>query len=330
MDPGQQWGCSSFRTPMDSGAYNQDYRIFDAYLYDYLLKRNLHTTAQIFMQEAQIGDIRDLLHIDSPGGFLFDWWTIFYDSFTARFSGSQGNHTALFSQDGQSSSMYDLPPLQPFPQDPELMPLVPGSAPVPQGCTILESSSLVYGTTGVPPVWPASHGSPQVTGSSATPPARSTCTVSPLVSGAGEIPSVWWDHEGALVPATEQAPMPVKPMLNYQSPGSPSAIVLRTGNLNSVSPALFPQPRPSRRGIRRGASPNDPIDVETPVASPASAPRGRRPRRQLESQSRVSHSRRLQNPIDTCGILGSVDGPLPGGGVPQRPSQPDGRKWDTP
>ncbi|KAM0944996.1 putative transcription factor WD40-like family [Dioscorea sansibarensis] len=56
--------------------------VLDVYIYDYLLKRNLQTTAKAFMAEGKVA--ADPVAIDAPGGFLFEWWSVFWDIFIAR------------------------------------------------------------------------------------------------------------------------------------------------------------------------------------------------------------------------------------------------------
>nr|WDA53386.1 transcriptional corepressor leunig-like protein [Erycina pusilla] len=57
-------------------------KMLDVYIYDYLLKRNLQTTAKAFMAEGKVAP--DPVAIDAPGGFLFEWWSVFWDIFIAR------------------------------------------------------------------------------------------------------------------------------------------------------------------------------------------------------------------------------------------------------
>ncbi|KAF0917979.1 hypothetical protein E2562_021678 [Oryza meyeriana var. granulata] len=57
-------------------------KMLDVYIYDYLVKRNLHNTAKAFMTEGKVAT--DPVAIDAPGGFLFEWWSIFWDIFDAR------------------------------------------------------------------------------------------------------------------------------------------------------------------------------------------------------------------------------------------------------
>ncbi|CAN6286084.1 unnamed protein product [Urochloa humidicola] len=64
-------------------------KMLDVYIYDYLVKRNLQATAKAFIAEGKVAT--DPVAIDAPGGFLFEWWSIFWDIFhstTARPSSS--------------------------------------------------------------------------------------------------------------------------------------------------------------------------------------------------------------------------------------------------
>uniref|UniRef100_I1NPI5 LisH domain-containing protein n=1 Tax=Oryza glaberrima TaxID=4538 RepID=I1NPI5_ORYGL len=54
----------------------------DIYIYDYFVKRNLQTTAKAFQSEGNVS--MDPVAIDAPGGFLFEWWSIFWDIFIAQ------------------------------------------------------------------------------------------------------------------------------------------------------------------------------------------------------------------------------------------------------
>ncbi|PUZ35955.1 hypothetical protein GQ55_9G001500 [Panicum hallii var. hallii] len=64
-------------------------KMLDVYIYDYLVKRNLQATAKAFIAEGKVAT--DPVAIDAPGGFLFEWWSIFWDIFhssTAKASSS--------------------------------------------------------------------------------------------------------------------------------------------------------------------------------------------------------------------------------------------------
>ncbi|KAH1081521.1 hypothetical protein J1N35_021282 [Gossypium stocksii] len=47
-----------------------------------MLKRKLHASAKAFMTEGKVAT--DPVAIDAPGGFLFEWWSVFWDIFIAR------------------------------------------------------------------------------------------------------------------------------------------------------------------------------------------------------------------------------------------------------
>uniref|UniRef100_A0A453EA30 Uncharacterized protein n=1 Tax=Aegilops tauschii subsp. strangulata TaxID=200361 RepID=A0A453EA30_AEGTS len=54
----------------------------DVYIHDYLVKRNLQNTAKAFQAESNLSP--DPVAIDAPGGFLFEWWSVFWDIFISR------------------------------------------------------------------------------------------------------------------------------------------------------------------------------------------------------------------------------------------------------
>ncbi|KAK3031140.1 hypothetical protein RJ639_035138, partial [Escallonia herrerae] len=55
----------------------------DAYIHDYLVKREYSASSKTFQNEAEISTSLNV--IDAPGGFLFEWWSIFWDTFIARY-----------------------------------------------------------------------------------------------------------------------------------------------------------------------------------------------------------------------------------------------------
>ncbi|XP_057539284.1 transcriptional corepressor LEUNIG isoform X1 [Amaranthus tricolor] len=57
-------------------------KMLDLYIHDYLLKRDLKATAQAFQAEGKVSS--DPVAIDAPGGFLFEWWSVFWDIFISR------------------------------------------------------------------------------------------------------------------------------------------------------------------------------------------------------------------------------------------------------
>ncbi|ORX63835.1 hypothetical protein K493DRAFT_249726 [Basidiobolus meristosporus CBS 931.73] len=68
-------------------------KMLNTYIYDYCLKRNWTGAAQAFMNEAQVA--RDSqVPINSPNGFLYEWWVVFWDIFSAR-TNKTGSKDAL-------------------------------------------------------------------------------------------------------------------------------------------------------------------------------------------------------------------------------------------
>ncbi|KAG4381111.1 hypothetical protein GLYMA_15G075500v4 [Glycine max] len=64
-------------------------KILRLYLHDYMVKRGMHNAAEIFKKEAQVPDHPVYMNfldsvVDSPDGFLHEWWSIFYEVFTSR------------------------------------------------------------------------------------------------------------------------------------------------------------------------------------------------------------------------------------------------------
>lgn len=57
-------------------------KMLDVYIHDYFVKRKLHASAKAFQQEGKVST--DPVAIDAPGGFLFEWWSVFWDIFIAR------------------------------------------------------------------------------------------------------------------------------------------------------------------------------------------------------------------------------------------------------
>ncbi|WOK98747.1 transcriptional corepressor [Canna indica] len=66
---------------MAQGYWEAD-KMLDVYIHDYLLKRNLQATAKAFKEEGKVAT--HPVAIDAPGGFLFEWWSVFWDIFIAR------------------------------------------------------------------------------------------------------------------------------------------------------------------------------------------------------------------------------------------------------
>ncbi|WVZ10597.1 hypothetical protein V8G54_015127 [Vigna mungo] len=57
-------------------------KMLDLYIHDYLKKRQLHATARVFKAEANVST--DPVVIEAPCGFLFEWWSVFWDVYISR------------------------------------------------------------------------------------------------------------------------------------------------------------------------------------------------------------------------------------------------------
>ncbi|PRQ35937.1 putative transcription factor WD40-like family [Rosa chinensis] len=69
-------------------------KMLDVYIYDYLMKKELHATAKSFMTEGKVAP--DPVAIDAPGGFLFEWWSVFWDIFIARTNDKHSESAAVY------------------------------------------------------------------------------------------------------------------------------------------------------------------------------------------------------------------------------------------
>ncbi|XP_039808052.1 transcriptional corepressor LEUNIG-like isoform X4 [Panicum virgatum] len=69
-------------------------KMLDSYIYDYLLKRNLQNTAKAFQTESNVPSAP--VAIDAPGGFLFEWWSVFWDIFIARTNEKHSDSAAAY------------------------------------------------------------------------------------------------------------------------------------------------------------------------------------------------------------------------------------------
>ncbi|KAL1289178.1 hypothetical protein HN51_057849 [Arachis hypogaea] len=56
--------------------------IFRLYVHDYMVKRGMHKTAEIFRKECNLTDTA--VTLDSHDGFLLEWWSVFYEIYMSR------------------------------------------------------------------------------------------------------------------------------------------------------------------------------------------------------------------------------------------------------
>lgn len=71
-------------------------KMLDVYIHDYLIKRNLLASAKTFMTEAKVSP--EPVAIDAPGGFLFEWWSVFWDIFISRTNEKHSEKAASYVQ----------------------------------------------------------------------------------------------------------------------------------------------------------------------------------------------------------------------------------------
>ncbi|KAJ4749514.1 Transcriptional corepressor leunig-like protein [Rhynchospora pubera] len=99
-------------------------KMLDVYIYDYFLKRNLQATAKAFQAEGKVSS--DPVAIDAPGGFLFEWWSVFWDIFIARTNEKHSDVAASYietqlikarEQQQQNHSQQPSPQQQPAQQN---------------------------------------------------------------------------------------------------------------------------------------------------------------------------------------------------------------------
>lgn len=81
-------------------------KMLDVYIHDYLLKRKLHNSAKAFMAEGKVAT--DPVAIDAPGGFLFEWWSVFWDIFIARTNEKHSEPAAAYIESQQMKAREQL------------------------------------------------------------------------------------------------------------------------------------------------------------------------------------------------------------------------------
>ncbi|CAO2822773.1 unnamed protein product [Amaranthus hypochondriacus] len=77
-------------------------KMLDVYIHDYFVKRKLHASAKAFQQEGKVSS--DPVAIDAPGGFLFEWWSVFWDIFIARTNEKHSEHAASYIETQMSKA----------------------------------------------------------------------------------------------------------------------------------------------------------------------------------------------------------------------------------
>ncbi|THG18504.1 hypothetical protein TEA_022717 [Camellia sinensis var. sinensis] len=81
-------------------------KMLDVYIHDYLVKRDLKASAQAFQAEGKVSS--DPVAIDAPGGFLFEWWSVFWDIFIARTNEKHSDIAASYIEQRFGENMGQL------------------------------------------------------------------------------------------------------------------------------------------------------------------------------------------------------------------------------
>ncbi|KAJ0967184.1 hypothetical protein J5N97_024101 [Dioscorea zingiberensis] len=69
------------------------------YIYDYMIKKNLHASAEAFKNEVDI-PLGSVVIDDSEGGFLLEWWEIFSELYFSKMT-NQGDHQVTIEMIGK-------------------------------------------------------------------------------------------------------------------------------------------------------------------------------------------------------------------------------------
>ncbi|KDP32334.1 hypothetical protein JCGZ_13259 [Jatropha curcas] len=94
-------------------------KMLDVYIYDYLLKRKLNASAKAFQAEGKVST--DPVAIDAPGGFLFEWWSVFWDIFIARTNEKHSEAAASYIETQMVKARELQQPQHPKPQQHQQM-----------------------------------------------------------------------------------------------------------------------------------------------------------------------------------------------------------------
>ncbi|XP_050370819.1 transcriptional corepressor LEUNIG-like [Argentina anserina] len=107
-------------------------KMLDLYVHDYLVKKNMHSTAAIFRREADVYSETPVV-IDTKDGFLNEWWTLFYDMYSSRTSELKPQEAKAVAPPVQERTENEQQPLQQrkHARVPEDLPRVPTAVPLP-------------------------------------------------------------------------------------------------------------------------------------------------------------------------------------------------------
>jgi hypothetical protein len=80
------------------------------YIHDYLTKRSFTAAAQALNEEASLGN-QTVVPVDAPQGLLYEWWSVFWDVFSAGNPGKAGQPTADAQAYIEVNTKVSRPPL---------------------------------------------------------------------------------------------------------------------------------------------------------------------------------------------------------------------------
>ncbi|KAL9146370.1 hypothetical protein ABFS82_13G105800 [Erythranthe guttata] len=98
-------------------------KMLDLYVYDYMIRKNMHQSAQNFMREA--GVTPKTVEIGSAEGFLVEWWSLFWDVYTGRLAKNTRTTSVSPSEaiEGAENVLQNVRPVPPMPDLNEMMQL---------------------------------------------------------------------------------------------------------------------------------------------------------------------------------------------------------------
>ncbi|KAK9765935.1 hypothetical protein K7432_005345 [Basidiobolus ranarum] len=215
-------------------------KILNIYIYDYCLKRNWTAAAQAILNEAQVPQ-DSTVPIDSPHGFLYEWWVVFWDIFSARTNktGSKDAQTFIERQNLKpESSQFNQLQTQKAPGQPTQQP----GQNLPVGVQNQQSSTSQVGG---PQNQTNSVSNPNINSLRLNLTAKPN---SPVINNPSQV------NPNANGPGAANAFSP--PQTNAQLPGNAMGIGENNGMHNQVPGQTIPGQNPQMQaGMRGGVNP---------------------------------------------------------------------------
>ncbi|CAL0300903.1 unnamed protein product [Lupinus luteus] len=122
-------------------------KLLRIYMHEYMLKKGFHHTAETFKEEGQIGD-KDSTVIDSPNGFLHEWWSVFYgdvySSWTVKDQENVPESSSKMTDNARNGNSFSVIPQIPMSQERPLTHQFQASSMLAQAATGLIPSTLYH------------------------------------------------------------------------------------------------------------------------------------------------------------------------------------------